>query len=121
MELEFEPDDELLDTIFYVRELKDDDTTLCNVCLVDETEDNKHWTRYQLICGHKFHSRCVRRWCAKKGSIHCPLCGDIHMIKANRYCKNCKKFGHCHLVDGCSKVKKQVPKDILLEISNMVL
>ena len=90
MELDMDPDDELLDTIFYVRELPDD-TTLCNVCLVDETEDNKHWARYQLICKHTFHSRCIRRWCGKRGSIHCPLCGDTHMIKANRYCKNCKK------------------------------
>ena len=54
MELSYDANDTFYEVIFYVQSLKDD-TTLCTVCLCDETEDGQLWTRYKLRCGHISH------------------------------------------------------------------
>ena len=41
------------DVIWFVKVLENDQT-LCNICLTDEIEDGKQWTRYQLKRGHVF-------------------------------------------------------------------
>ena len=80
------------DVPFYCRHLKTD-TTLCMVCLTDETEDGKQWDRNQLKCGHIFHSRCLRRWCGKKNEINCTVCGFMGGEDC-KYCFGCEEFGH---------------------------
>ena len=67
---------------------------LCSVCQVDETEEGKQWDRYKMVCQHVAHTRCLRRWCAKKGSISCPYCGHIKRKSKNKYCYECDTFGH---------------------------
>ena len=86
-------------SVFYVKELRQD-SSLCLVCLLDEGEDEKRWLRYELRCGHVFHTRCFRRWCGKKQAINCPYCGSIDESMANRYCSTCQCFGHNVLCDG---------------------
>ena len=47
----------------------DDDDNSCIVCLVEYRPDD---SVRQLPCKHKFHSRCLSDWLAKKKE--CPLC-----------------------------------------------
>lgn len=102
MELDADYEIEFFDTIFYTKNIKDNND-LCLVCLVDEREEGQHWEKYMTRCGHVSHTRCYRRWCFKKQKIHCPLCGDIAPVKKNRYCWDCKRFGHNACVDNCPK------------------
>jgi hypothetical protein len=67
---------------------------LCIICLLDETEEDKQWHRYKLVCGHIFHTRCFRKWIDKKNLINCPYCGDISPIEKNNFCNTCNIFGH---------------------------
>ena len=74
---------------------------LCLVCYCDETEEGKQWDRYKTKCGHVFHTRCFRKWCAVKNCLNCSFCGDIPEIKENRYCYRCNAFGHSVYMDKC--------------------
>ena len=102
MELVFECNKEYMNTLYYTQTLHKDNS-LCLVCLVDETEQGNQWDRYIIKCGHKFHSRCLRRWCGVKGCLNCPLCGDIPEVKESRYCMSCKNFGHSDVIDKCPR------------------
>ena len=85
------------------------DRTLCVVCQVDEPAD-QCWTRCQFKCGHKFHSRCIRKWCGRKQEVNCPLCGDIPQTAEHRFCMLCGVFGHAFDRDGwqnCPTIVKQ--------------
>ena len=73
MSMEFE-------VVAYVKTITNNKDDLCIVCQVEDP-DGECWDRYQLKCGHIFHSRCIRRWCGKKDTINCPLCGDIAEVK----------------------------------------
>jgi len=105
MEFESVMEEELWDTIYYTKTLKDN-TDLCIICQCDETEEGKQWDRYMTKCGHITHSRCCRRWCFRKGKMHCPYCGDIKSIKRNRFCIMCNKFGHSAFCDDCPTLAK---------------
>ena len=103
---------EYFTSVFYVKELHQN-SSLCLVCLTDETEDGKQWLRYTLKCGHVFHSRCFRRWCGKKQAINCPYCGNIEESMSNRYCSTCQSFGHnvlCDDISACPKLTFQPPQ-----------
>ena len=40
---------------------------LCGICHLNEKkEHNQRWNRYELSCGHKFHTRCLRKWISIK-------------------------------------------------------
>ena len=73
-------EEELWDTIYYTKTLKGN-KDLCIICQCDETEEGKQWDRYMTKCGQIAHSRCCRRWCFRKGKMHCPYCGDIKQVK----------------------------------------
>ena len=87
MSMEFE-------VVAYVKTIMNNKDDLCVVCQVEDPE-GECWDRYQLKCGHIFHSRCIRRWCGKKDTINCPLCGDIAEVKENRYCEDCDYTQYC--------------------------
>ena len=91
--------EEFFDMLFYVKPIRNNQEKLCIVCQVAEPSDNI-WDRYQFVCGHVFHTRCIRKWCGLKQSVNCPYCGDIEISRANRYCDDCKKLGHNNAVDG---------------------
>lgn len=93
MELEYDMMIDDMIYLFYVKSVKND-KKMCCVCVIDETKDGKSWDRYELVCGHQMHTRCLRKWCATKNKLNCPQCGDIKPIMKNRYCSSCKKFGH---------------------------
>ncbi len=93
MELEFEPNEEYQEAVFYAKTLKDS-KELCIVCQVDETAEGNQWDKYVTKCGHISHTRCFRRWCARKDCANCPYCGDIPMTPQNAYCSLCETFGH---------------------------
>ena len=99
-----------LEVVAYVKTIMNNKDDLCVVCQVEDPE-GECWDRYQLKCGHIFHSRCIRRWCGKKDTINCPLCGDIAEVKENRYCDDCKVWGHSIFKDDytqyCMKQKKK--------------
>ena len=67
---------------------------LCIVCQVDETEEGKQWDRFQVVCQHIAHTRCLRRWCSKQEMLNCTYCGNIKRKSINRFCKECNTFGH---------------------------
>ena len=73
-----------------------DSNELCLICMLDESENNINlkWDRYQLCCGHQFHTRCLRKWCNTKQKLNCSLCGDIELNSKNEYCNTCHKWGH---------------------------
>ena len=48
---------------------------LCLACDCDETEEGKQWDRYKTKCGHVFHTRCFRKWCAVKIVLIVPFAG----------------------------------------------
>ena len=93
MEIEYDPDQDCDKVLFYIKVLQDN-TDLCLVCMTDETEDGHVWDRYQLKCGHVYHSRCLRRWCYHKQSVNFTCCGNIPEDPAYMYCLFCKSFGH---------------------------
>ena len=80
MELEYSPDEESDNVLPFCKTLNDS-TELCLICHVDEREDGEKYDRYQLICGHVGHTRCMRRWCHVKQGVNCPLCGDLDRQK----------------------------------------
>ena len=100
MELRYEADKEHSESTFYVQQLPSNNTDLCIICQVDETQDGKQWDRYSSKCGHVFHSRCFRRWCGVRGAINCPYCGDIPEVKKFRFCSTCRCYGHSDAYDG---------------------
>ena len=113
MEIEAEPELEYFNCIFYVKKTDEANKTLCKVCLTDETEDGNQWDRYQLRCGHIYHTRCFRRWCGVKNCLNCPYCGTIEEAKKNRYCDDCDAYGHNVLCDGmyaCPRVRRSMLK-----------
>jgi hypothetical protein len=96
-------DDEEDNTDFYfkydfINYLKNiyNSSELCIICQLDEHENGCRipWTRYNLVCGHTFHTRCFRKWATRKQSCNCPYCGDIQLIEKNKFCNNCNIFGH---------------------------
>ena len=93
MELAYEPMEDYIDFLDYVKTLEDRQD-LCMICLTEEQLEGQQWSRYQLRCGHIFHTRCLRRWCGKKKGMHCSLCGIIEETIENRYCSICGRFGH---------------------------
>jgi len=62
----------------------DDSDELCLICMTDETEDGHQWERYQLQCGHIFHTRCLRRWCYVKKHLNCSYCGIYQRTRRQR-------------------------------------
>ena len=108
MNLECDPENEYMDAVYFCRVLFDD-TELCPICQCDETEDGKVWNRYQIKCGHKFHTRCFRRWCSKKNCLNCAYCGNIPETQTSMYCSECDEYGHpfytCPLIG--KELKKQ--------------
>ena len=47
MEVSYDPNQDYIDVIFYIKVLKDN-TDLCLVCMTDETENGHVWDRYQV-------------------------------------------------------------------------
>ena len=80
MEFESVMEEELLDTIYNTKTLKDN-KGLCIICQCDETEGGKQWDRKATQCAHITHSRFYRRWCSRQGKMHCAYCGCIKSIK----------------------------------------
>ena len=71
----------------------------CLICL----EIKKDWAKYQLKCGHQFHTRCLRKWLATKDRLNCSVCGDLAESVDNTYCHLCDDFVK-HSWDECYKL-----------------
>ena len=110
MELDFEPEAEYDNCMFFVKDMQDNND-LCLICMIDETKEGNQWTRYKVRCGHVFHSRCFRRWCGVKQRLNCCHCGDLPEDETSRYCEKCDEFGHNCMLDlwqyGKKRNKKQ--------------
>ena len=111
MDLEFDPYEDYLETMFYAQTLEEDDT-LCLICQVDEIDEHnkQRWHRYKLKCGHIYHTRCLRRWCHRKDTLNCTLCGDIDEKPANMWCDFCSTFGHGGVMQGCPRIRQAIPR-----------
>jgi hypothetical protein len=97
MDLEYDMNFDYDELCTFIR-VHHDNKELCLVCMTDETETGQLWTRYELKCSHKFHSRCLRKWCRIKNSINCSCCGKIPEVVENMFCYECQEFGHnCEL------------------------
>ena len=85
---------------------------ICMVCHTDETKDGHQWHRYQLVCQHMGHTRCLRRWCTIQNRLNCFYCGDVKRKRRYRYCRECETFGHAFGDDTCPITNKM---DIILK------
>ncbi len=104
MALEFDFFNELLDVIKFTKTHRTDKTK-CLICHHDESEDGEQWDRYELKCGHKYHTRCLRRWGHVKKCVNCPLCGNVDTCNSKNYfCSTCSDFGHS--CTNCPKYKQ---------------
>ena len=92
MELVFNADSDYSNCVYYTKTM-DNNTELCLICMTDEHENNQHWSRYELCCGHIFHTRCLRRWCSVKNHLNCSYCGNIPEDKTSEYCDIHGVFG----------------------------
>ena len=92
MELNSNIDNEYMKCVFFAKDVEDN-YDLCLICMIDEHDDNQHWQRYQLPCGHIFHTRCFRRWCSEKQHLNCSFCGNLSEDKNNIYCDVHDTFG----------------------------
>ena len=54
------------------RGLNDNDDDTCSICFESDTDDNQPIT---LLCGHKFHLKCILKWLAHQKT--CPLCRQV--------------------------------------------
>ena len=102
--LTFEKNGGYSDWISYITSAKDD-KTICGICNMVEEEETP-WERYQLACGHKYHTRCFRKWMDYKKRTVCVYCGDMEKDKKNQYCQICEKFGHVDI--DCKKTLKEM-------------
>lgn len=50
---------------------KREDTGDCAICL-EQMKFRQHGL--QLVCGHKFHRKCVLTWLDRDTSLRCPTC-----------------------------------------------
>ena len=67
---------------------------LCMVCKKQENSEIP-WCRHILICGHSGHTRCIMKLFNEKKTVFCVTCNkNIQMIKKNRNCFLCGKWGH---------------------------
>lgn len=48
------------------------DDTLCSICIDDLFDDISANETTTLICGHRFHTGCIKPWMRLKGT--CPFC-----------------------------------------------
>ena len=106
MEIPFNYRSEYLKCLGYTKHIDDSDE-LCLVCMTDETEEGLQWERYQLQCGHIFHTRCLRRWCYVKKHLNCSYCGDLPEDTTTKYCYIHNVFG---LHKGCKSRRRQYIK-----------
>ena len=92
MELETNIKNEYMKCVFFAKHVADS-YDLCLICMIDEHENNQHWQRYELPCGHIFHTRCFRYWCSVKQCLNCSFCGNLSEDKNHIYCDVHDTFG----------------------------
>jgi hypothetical protein len=82
----------------------------CLCCMEEDTEESKKWDRYELKCGHQYHTRCLRKLWDCNRRVFCSYCGDINENNSlNSYCSKCKEWGHSnykHLLEVEEEFKK---------------
>jgi hypothetical protein len=115
MELEYEGGSEYYETLFYTKLVSNKE--LCLICMCEE---NDPWDRYQLKCGHIFHTRCLRLWCSKKNNVNCSYCGDIEKDEF-LYCDSCKTYGHNIIKQGYNVCPKNITDNKLLKTSFAIM
>ena len=99
MDLDFEHQPEAEDVVqHYAKPIKGN-TSECLVCMMSNSEFEK----YQLVCGHQYHTRCYRKWLDTKHKLACSVCGDIPQIRQNAYCCICEDF-YEHDVNTCGSL-----------------
>jgi hypothetical protein len=84
---------------FYLKTLYNS-TDMCILCNQKETSD-KPWHRYETVCGHITHTRCMRKWLFENNKTICPKCDNPLEL----YCSFCNVFGHTGN-DNCPKVQE---------------
>jgi hypothetical protein len=100
LNFEFHPsffNDGKCDNTKHIKYGKDEQKGMCLVCMCDDTEDSKKWDRYEIYCGHQYHTRCLRKYwdtIEKPGIISCSYCGDKPISRVTKYCGDCKVWGH---------------------------
>jgi hypothetical protein len=78
---------------------KNNHKPVCYVCICEDTDTEKKWDRYELKCGHQYHTRCLRKFWGEHNEIKCSVCGVIQELPHNQYCSHCKIWGHSELTN----------------------
>jgi hypothetical protein len=113
--MEIAQDEELCPKFFYFDHIKNvpNDDTICGICNIQEKDIC--WTRYEIACGNKFHTRCFRNYIAKKGCLYCKICDkNIGMTDKTESCQRCYEFGH-----NDSHCKKKIVNEVNYSIYKM--
>ncbi len=76
----------------YAKPIKADGTV--HECKASCMQERGDWDMYELKCGHKYHTRCLRIWLSKKGKLNCALCGNLPENNQNSWCCDCEDWGH---------------------------
>lgn len=66
----------------------------CTICLED---DAKH----KLVCGHEFHSHCIKRWLQSNRT--CPVCRTVIPVPRVRRRMSFRVFGIIFYVFGLNR------------------
>lgn len=85
------------DNIKNIKYGRDEQKGMCLVCMEEDTEESIKWDRYEICCGHQYHTRCLRKYwdtINKPNHITCSYCGDKPISAITNYCSVCKVFGH---------------------------
>jgi hypothetical protein len=110
MELPFTHNPNFFDKINYIKCIKstEEQKGMCLCCMVDDTEKEQKWDRYELVCGHQYHTRCLRKYWDSKNTdkINCAYCGELDNITKNMWCNDCKEWGHDEYLCIQNKVRK---------------
>lgn len=105
-------------TMHYTRTIKPDGgVRKCSCSCMIETDE---WDYHQLVCGHYFHTRCLRAWLTVKGVLNCPLCGDLPETSESHYCVSCKEWGHRKWDDRVCPTHLKKVNDEKERVRNMV-
>ena len=61
-----------------IKDISDKFNSKCQICYLDHFERSGENGRYQTLCGHIFHTKCIENW--HKTQLSCPTCTNYNTV-----------------------------------------
>jgi hypothetical protein len=61
-----------------IKDISDNFYSKCQICHSDHFEPSGENGRYQTLCGHIFHTKCIENW--HKTQLSCPSCTNYNTV-----------------------------------------